>query len=119
DFTGSPAEADRRDIAWATARARRFDPDVHPSAFDFLQNVLMAETEKPPTQELSRTATLRLAMTLQQYSGPVMAKGVEDTAFYRYNRFIALNEVGGAPDRFGLAPSLFHKANAGRAQRWP
>lgn len=48
-----------------------------------------------------------------------MAKGVEDTAFYRYNRFLALNEVGGAPDRFGLAPSLFHKANAQRAERWP
>jgi (1->4)-alpha-D-glucan 1-alpha-D-glucosylmutase len=119
DFAGSPAEADRRDIAWATARARRFDPDVHPSAFDFLQNVLMAETEKPPTQELSRTAALRLAMTFQQYSGPVMAKGVEDTAFYRYNRFVALNEVGGAPERFGLAPSVFHKANAAHAQHWP
>ena len=44
DFSGSPAEADRRDVARASARARRIDPDVHPSAFDFLQNVLMAET---------------------------------------------------------------------------
>ena len=42
-------------------------------------------------------------MTLQQFSGPVMAKGVEDTAFYRFNRFVALNEVGGAPERFGIA----------------
>ena len=58
-------------------------------------------------------------MRLQQFSGPVMAKGVEDTAFYRYNRFLALNEVGGAPDRFGLTPALFHKANAARAERWP
>ena len=48
-----------------------------------------------------------------------MAKGVEDTAFYRYNRFLALNEVGGAPDRFGAAPALFHKANAQRAEHWP
>ena len=88
-------------------RARRCDPDVHPSAFDFLQNVLMAETEQPPTQELSRTAALRFAMKLQQFSGPVMAKGVEDTAFYRYNRFVALNEVGGAPERFGVAPPSF------------
>ncbi len=119
DFAEPPAEADRRDIAWAIARARRSDPDVHPSAFDFLQNALMAETEKTPTQELSRTAALRLAMKLQQFSGPVMAKGVEDTAFYRYNRFVALNEVGGAPERFGLAPALFHKANAARAQNWP
>ena len=119
DFNGSPAEADRRDIAWAIARARRSDRDAHASAFDFLQNVLMAETEKPPTQELSRTAALRLAMTLQQYSGPVMAKGVEDTAFYRYNRLVALNEVGGSPKRFGVTPSMFHKANAARAQHWP
>ena len=119
DFAGPPAEADRRDIAWAMTRARRSDPDVHPSAFDFLQNTLMAETEKPPTQELSHTAALRFAMKVQQFSGPVMAKGVEDTAFYRYNRFVALNEVGGAPERFGLAPALFHKANAARAQNWP
>jgi (1->4)-alpha-D-glucan 1-alpha-D-glucosylmutase len=119
DFTGMPADADRRDIAWAMTRARRSDPDVHPSAFDFLQNTLMAETEQPPTQELSHTAALRFAMKVQQFSGPVMAKGVEDTAFYRYNRFIALNEVGGAPERFGLAPALFHKANAARAQNWP
>jgi (1->4)-alpha-D-glucan 1-alpha-D-glucosylmutase len=119
DFAEPPAEADRRDIAWAIARARRSDPDVHPSAFDFLQNALMVETEKPPTQELSRTAALRFAMKLQQFSGPVMAKGVEDTAFYRYSRFVALNEVGGAPERFGLAPAMFHKANAARAQNWP
>ena len=119
DFVGPPGEADRRDVAWASARARRMDPDVHPSAFDFLQNVLIGETEKPPTQELSRTAALQLAMTLQQFSGPVMAKGVEDTAFYRFNRFVALNEVGGAPERFGLAPSVLHKANAARAEHWP
>jgi (1->4)-alpha-D-glucan 1-alpha-D-glucosylmutase len=119
DFAGMPADADRRDISWAMTRARRSDPDVHPSAFDFLQNMLMAETEQPPTQELSHSAALRFAMKVQQFSGPVMAKGVEDTAFYRYNRFVALNEVGGAPERFGLAPALFHKANAARAQNWP
>ena len=42
-------------------------------------------------------------MRVQQYSGPVMAKGLEDTAFYRYQRFVALNEVGGHPDQFGLS----------------
>ncbi len=105
DLTGSPSDADRRDVAWAVARARRFDPDVHRSAFDFLLDVLSAETARSPAMEISRTAALRFAMRLQQFSGPVMAKGVEDTAFYRYNRFLALNEVGGAPDRFGVAPS--------------
>ena len=55
----------------------------------------------------------------EQTSGAVMAKGVEDTAFYRYNRFVALNEVGGDPARFGLAVEEFHRANAKRAERFP
>ncbi len=58
-------------------------------------------------------------MRVQQYSGPVMAKGLEDTAFYRYNRFVALNEVGGHPDHFGVTLAAFHRANAQRAERWP
>jgi (1->4)-alpha-D-glucan 1-alpha-D-glucosylmutase len=58
-------------------------------------------------------------MKVQQYSGPVMAKGLEDTAFYRYNRLVSLNEVGGHPDLFGVAVSAFHRANAERARRWP
>ena len=58
-------------------------------------------------------------MKVQQYSGPVMAKGLEDTAFYRYNRLVSLNEVGGHPDLFGVAVSAFHRANGERARRWP
>lgn len=119
DLTGTLDEADLRDLAWAITRARRSDPDLHPSAFDFLEAALTANAEALRTKELSRTAALRFAMRMQQVSGPVMAKGVEDTAFYRYNRFIALNEVGGAPDRFGTQPSTFHKANSQRAERWP
>ncbi len=119
DLAGSASDADRRDLAWAVARARRFDPDVHYSAFDFLESVLSAGTGGALPHEIGKTAAQRFAMKLQQFSGPVMAKGVEDTAFYRYNRFLALNEVGGAPDRFGVTPSLFHKANAHRAERWP
>ncbi len=55
----------------------------------------------------------------QQTTGPVMAKGVEDTAFYRYFRLAALNEVGGNPSRFGLTVDAFHAANAARAERFP
>jgi (1->4)-alpha-D-glucan 1-alpha-D-glucosylmutase len=58
-------------------------------------------------------------MKLQQYSGPVMAKGLEDTAFYRYHRFLALNEVGGHPHLFGTTLAAFHRSNQIRAQRWP
>lgn len=58
-------------------------------------------------------------MRVQQYSGPLMAKGLEDTAFYRYNRFVALNEVGGHPDHFGVTLAGFHRASAQRVDRRP
>ena len=60
-----------------------------------------------------------LATRVQQTSGMVMAKGVEDTTFYRWNRFVALNEVGGAPDRFGVSPGEFHAELAGREASRP
>jgi (1->4)-alpha-D-glucan 1-alpha-D-glucosylmutase len=60
-----------------------------------------------------------LATRVQQTSGMVMAKGVEDTAFYRWNRFVALNEVGGDPSRFGVSPQEFHRALAAREASWP
>ncbi|HEX3648783.1 MAG TPA: malto-oligosyltrehalose synthase [Pseudonocardiaceae bacterium] len=60
-----------------------------------------------------------LATRIQQTSGMVVAKGTEDTAFYRYSRFVALNEVGGAPDRFGVPVADFHAAAAARESGWP
>src|SRR5699024_680313 len=60
-----------------------------------------------------------LAVRFQQTSGAVMAKGVEDTAYYRWTRFLALNEVGGDPDRFGLPLDGFHAALAARQERHP
>src|SRR5204863_4249747 len=66
-----------------------------------------------------RDARDELAVRFQQYSAAVTAKGVEDTAFYRFTRFIALNEVGGAPDRFGVTPEEFHVAAVRRERRWP
>jgi (1->4)-alpha-D-glucan 1-alpha-D-glucosylmutase len=65
------------------------------------------------------TGTNELSVRFQQYTGAVMAKGVEDTAFYRWSRFVALNEVGGDPSRFGLPPAAFHAACAARQERWP
>ncbi len=72
-----------------------------------------------PRSGFSRHSVVRFAMRVQQYSGPVMAKGLEDTAFYRYNRFVALNEVGGHPDHFGISVAAFHKANGQRAAHAP
>jgi (1->4)-alpha-D-glucan 1-alpha-D-glucosylmutase len=58
-------------------------------------------------------------MRFQQLSGPVMAKGVEDTTHYVYNRLLSLNEVGGRPDRFGCSPEEFHKFNTKKRDLWP
>ena len=63
--------------------------------------------------------TGELARRIQQTSGMVVAKGTEDTAFYRYPRLTALNEVGGDPDRFGLPPDAFHALAAARDAGWP
>jgi len=112
-------DADRRDLDWAVAQARRNETDVDPSVFDFLHHLLSADLVAAPRSGFSRQAVVRFAMRVQQYSGPVMAKGLEDTAFYRCNRFVAPNEVGGSPDQFGVSLTGFHKANAMRAARWP
>ncbi len=119
DTTDQPTEADKRDLAWAFALARRNETDIDPSVFDFLARLLSGDLVAQPRSGFSRHKVLRWAMKLQQYSGPVMAKGLEDTAFYRYHRFIALNEVGGHPEQFGVPLASFHKANRQRAQRWP
>lgn len=71
--------------------------------------------EEEPLQE----AVIRFAMKFQQYSGPVMAKGLEDTSFYRYNRLVSLNEVGGEPRQFGISLSTFHHHNLDRSKRIP
>jgi (1->4)-alpha-D-glucan 1-alpha-D-glucosylmutase len=119
DAADAPTDADRRDLDWALAQARRHETSVDPSVFDFVSKLLSGDLVAEPRSGFSREAVLRCAMKLQQYSGPVMAKGLEDTAFYRYNRFVALNEVGGHPDEFGLGLAAFHRANRARAERWP
>jgi (1->4)-alpha-D-glucan 1-alpha-D-glucosylmutase len=119
DGSVSPTEADRRDIDWALAQARRIETDLDPSVFDFLHQLLTADLVAQPRSGFSRHSVVRFAMRVQQYSGPVMAKGLEDTAFYRYNRFVALNEVGGNPDQFGISLAAFHATTANRAQQHP
>jgi (1->4)-alpha-D-glucan 1-alpha-D-glucosylmutase len=111
--------AGERDLQWALSQARRHETEIDASAFSFLEQVLSGRLIEQPRSGFSRQALLRCATRLQQYSGPVAAKGLEDTAFYRYNRFIALNEVGGDPSRFGSTLSSFHHTNQFRAQRWP
>jgi (1->4)-alpha-D-glucan 1-alpha-D-glucosylmutase len=119
DTSGAATESDLRDLDWAIKRARVTEADVDPSVFDFLHGLLSGELVAQSHSGFGRQAVLRCAMKFQQYSGPVMAKGLEDTAFYRYNRFVALNEVGGQPDHFGVTVAAFHKANINRLKRWP
>src|SRR5262249_52376472 len=86
-------ESDRHMIDSALARARGRNPAMEPSVLDFLRQVLLPadNAEVVPPEEQRR---LDFAMKFQQYTGPVQAKGMEDTAFYRYNRLLSLNEVG-------------------------
>jgi len=111
------AESDRRWIDWAVNAAKRATRIADPGLFDFVRGVISLDAA-PPSGE-RRREMLRFAMRFQQFTAPVVAKGVEDTAFYRYNRLIALNEVGGHPARFGLSLKAFHAASEDRARRWP
>lgn len=118
-ITGRRAsEQDRHYVEWAVAQARR-GGNGDPAVFDFLEGVLTTRLVRQRRPFYSRRAVVDFAMSFQQYSGPVMAKGFEDTALYRFNRLLALNEVGGDPRRFGMAPAAFHKANRARRRSHP
>jgi (1->4)-alpha-D-glucan 1-alpha-D-glucosylmutase len=110
---------DRRDIEWAIARARKEWRGLGQEILDFIHAVLTTDLAQMPMNEAARDEIIRFAMKFQQYTGPVMAKGLEDTTFYRYHRLISLNEVGGDPRQFGLSIAAFHHANQERAREWP
>ena len=109
---------DRRYIEWALARARKRWQAPDTSIFDFLHNVLTVGSADR-ADDRRAAEMLRVAMHFQQVTGPVMAKACEDTAFYRYVRLLALNEVGGDPRRFGTSTAAFHHVTAARARSWP
>lgn len=114
---GTAAE-DRRYIDWAVAQAKRRWPGSDTSIFDFIHGVLTQDLAQRGSG-YGRATVRRLAMRFQQLSGPVMAKGAEDTAFYRYVPLLALNEVGGDPSRFGLSVQAFHRQAEQRVRHWP
>ena len=112
------SEADRVVIERAVAAAKRRNPAVEESAFNFLRDILLFRFPEN-LDDAARTEHVHFVLKFQQITGPIMAKGLEDTAFYIYNRLAALNEVGGEPQRFGLAVDAFHRQNAERQERWP
>ncbi len=112
------APRDRAAIGVALRLARRRDPTTDTSAYDFLRSVLLRELPEA-VAEGDRGPFSPFVMKLQQLTSAVMAKGVEDTAFYVYSRLVALNEVGGDLHRFGVEPAELHQANEERLRRWP
>jgi (1->4)-alpha-D-glucan 1-alpha-D-glucosylmutase len=108
---GEVSEDDRRYVEWAVSRAEKRSDAADKSSFGFIRRILFGEDESPEARDF--------VMRLQQYTGPVMAKGMEDTALYVFNRLSSLNEVGGEPERFGVKVDEIHRENAERARRWP
>jgi (1->4)-alpha-D-glucan 1-alpha-D-glucosylmutase len=116
---GEPvSDRDRRIIDAAVGKARRRSPTVDPSVYEFIRQALLLEHPEGTTEE-ERAAREHFVRRFQQLTGPLTAKGVEDTAFYRQVKLASLNEVGGEPTRFGVAPSSFHAYCTTRMADWP
>ncbi len=113
--TWSVTDRDRQYIEPAIAKARRKNPAINSSVFDFLKDVLLLRFPEGFGEE-DKAEWLDFVMKFQQVTSPVMAKGLEDTTFYVYNRLVSLNEVGGSPDRFGTPLDAFHGQNIERSK---
>jgi (1->4)-alpha-D-glucan 1-alpha-D-glucosylmutase len=113
----APTEEDARVVMLAVRLARmRSAPALDASIFEFIQSILLlSSAASQDERRVHEWFTLRF----QQLTGPIMAKAVEDTAFYRYHRLIALNEVGGDPATFGVSAERFHAEYAERFRSWP
>lgn len=111
------SDSDRRYVEWAVAAARRRRSDTEAPVFDFVRDALLVELDAPT--ERARALARRFAMKFQQTTAPAMAKGVEDTALYRFNRLTSLNEVGGEPAVFGSSIRAYHADAQYRAKHWP
>jgi (1->4)-alpha-D-glucan 1-alpha-D-glucosylmutase len=109
---------DRAHVRAAVREARRRNPRTAESVFQFVQDMLLLRNMRTFREE-DQQNLLDFVMEMQQLTGPVMAKGMEDTAFYVYNRLVSLNEVGGHPEHFGVTASELHQENLERQQRWP
>lgn len=109
---------DRRHIAWAVGIAKKRSPAADIGILDFVESVLTTDIAAGHDEDY-RAAVTAFAMKFQQFSAPVMAKGLEDTSFYRHHRLVSLNDVGGEPRRFGVSVAAYHAATRARAQRWP
>jgi len=113
------SDTDRQHLDWAVGLARRNRRLAQTGIFEFVRAALAAELPDAGARHWPRALTLELAMKFQQYTAPVAAKAVEDTAFYRYVPLLATAEVGSEPARAALAADGFHRAVAARGQTHP
>ena len=112
------SEEDRQVIERAIFSAKRRNPGIEESVFNFLRDILLFKFPEN-LDDAAREAHVQFVLKFQQYTGPVMAKGLEDTVFYIFNRLAALNEVGGEPQQFGIGLDRFHQRNQDRQRDWP
>ena len=118
DERGEVTERDRLYINETIACAKRRNPGVAPAIFDFLRDILLLKDSSGGQWSESYRSRLYFTLKFQQLTGPVMAKGLEDTACYVYNRLVSVNEVGGSPKEFGVSVAEFHHGNQKRCERW-
>jgi (1->4)-alpha-D-glucan 1-alpha-D-glucosylmutase len=115
DFVG---ERDRQVLCRAAAQAKRRNPAISADVFDFVRDVLLLE-RPPELDEAGRHERYLFVGRVQQVTSPVLAKGIEDTAFYRYFPLASLNEVGGDPRHGAVAVEQFHRHNRVGQLAWP
>ncbi|HEY4283429.1 MAG TPA: malto-oligosyltrehalose synthase, partial [Chthoniobacterales bacterium] len=111
-------DEDREVIERAIAAAKRRNPGIEESVFNFVRDLLLFRFPEN-LDDKAHAEHAHFVLKFQQYTGPVTAKGLEDTTFYIFNRLAALNEVGGEPQRFGSGIEVFHRRNQERLRSWP
>jgi (1->4)-alpha-D-glucan 1-alpha-D-glucosylmutase len=114
-----PTAPDRALISQTIEKARADWFAADEGIFDFLRDALTMDLIGPGRPPHSAPRVRRFALKVQQFTGPVMAKSLEDTAFYRYHRLLALSEVGGDPAAIALSTDAFHQMMRIRARDWP
>ncbi len=115
---GIVSERDAQFVEAALDEAKLLNPRTTDDIFDFIRDiVLLRNLDQFPVAD--RPHILDWVLRFQQVTGPIMAKGIEDTAFYVYNRLISLNEVGGHPEKTDDSVDEFHRINAEHAAHWP
>lgn len=112
------SDEDRRYVEWAVAQAKKRNPTSDILIFDFIHDLLVLARLAEYGSNLRRKV-LQFTLRFQQYTAPLTAKGMEDTAFYIDNRLVSLNDVGFDPRTFGVSPNAFHHENKKRLADWP